>query len=198
MIPAGQLTGAVLAGGESRRMGQDKATLVVNGRPLWQHQGAMLRSAGAGVVGIVRRPGQAELRLSKDLIVWHDTLSGIGALAGLHAALHACPTGWLAVAAVDLPRLEAGWFLWLATHCSPDRGAIARHPDGHFEPLAAIYPQAATAEVNRRGAGRDFSLQSLAESLIAQQLLASVPLPADRLAQVENWNTPAEAARQVR
>src|SRR5690242_13676099 len=150
MIPKGQLTGAVLAGGESRRMGRDKAALVVGDQPLWQRQVKLLRTAGAGVVGVVRRPDQPTLALPAGVPLWQDVVSGIGPLAGLHAALTACATGWLAVVATDMPRLEAGWFQWLGGFCSPGCGAMARRRDGAHEPLAAIYPPAAHAEAARR------------------------------------------------
>ncbi len=194
MIPKGELTGAVLAGGESRRMGRDKALLVVGAEPLWQRQVKLLRVAGAGVVGVVRRPDQTALALPADIPLWQDAVSGIGPLAGVHAALTACTTPWLAVVATDMPRLEAGWFEWLGGFCSPGCGAMARRRDGTHEPLAAIYPHAARAEVAQRLAGPNFSLQALADALIAQRLLVSVPLPDANLRQVENWNTPAETS----
>jgi molybdopterin-guanine dinucleotide biosynthesis protein A len=195
MIPKGELTGAVLAGGESRRMGRDKAALMIGEIPLWQRQVLLLQSAGAGVVGVVRRPGQPALGLSAQIPLWQDAVAGIGPLAGLHAALAACPTPWLAVVATDMPRIEAAWFQWLGGFCAPGRGAMAQRSDGTFEPLAAIYPQAALTEATQRLAGPDFSLQALAKSLVAQQCLASVPLPDADLWQVENWNTPAEAGQ---
>ena len=192
MIPQGELTGAVLAGGESRRMGRDKAVLVVDDQPLWQRQVHLLRAAGAGVVGIVRRPDQSALALPANVPLWQDTVSGIGPLAGVHAALTACSTGWLAVIATDMPRIEVGWFQWLGGFCSPGCGAMARRRDGAHEPLAAIYPQSARAEAAKRLAGPNFSLQALADALIAQKLLVSVPLPDADLWQFENWNTPDE------
>ena len=196
MIPQGELTGAVLAGGKSRRMGRDKAVLVIGGAPLWQRQVKVLRAAGAGVVGIVRRPDQPALALPVDVPLWQDAVSGIGPLAGLHPALTACSTDFLAVVATDMPRLEAGWFKWLGGFCCTDCGAIARRTDGTYEPLAAIYPKAALTEVARRLTGPEFSLQGLAAALIAQKLLVSVPLPDADLGQVENWNTPAEASQE--
>ena len=41
------ISAVLLVGGESRRMGQDKATLTWNGRPLWQKQVEVLRQLGA-------------------------------------------------------------------------------------------------------------------------------------------------------
>lgn len=188
----GELTGAVMAGGRSHRMGQDKALLVLEGEPLWQRQARVLQAAGAGVVGVVRQREQAPLARPASIRLWHDTVTGAGPLAGLHAALSACKTEWLAVLATDMPRIDAGWFQWLGGFCRPGCGVMARHPGGGHEPLAAIYPRAALAEVARRLHTGSRSLQSLADLLIAEGRLTSVPLPPAEVWRVANWNTPAE------
>lgn len=192
MIPPSHLAGAVLAGGESRRMGSDKALLEVGGQPLWSRQVAILQAAGAAPIGVVRRSAQAALPLPSSAFLWLDSLVDVGPVAGLHAALQATSADWLAVAAVDLPRLDAGWFALLAAKCLPGRGAIVRHPDGTFEPLAAIYPASTRVTLSRQLERRDYSLQSLARALVAEDRLAVLPLPADGAARVENWNTPAD------
>ena len=175
-------------------MGRDKSLLEVAGEPLWARQVAILRAAGASPVGVVRRSDQPPLALPPDTPLWRDAVAGVGPLAGLQAALLACRTDFLAVLAVDLPRLDADWFQRLAGCCASGGGAIARRPDGILEPLAAIYPRRALAEVNARVGGTHFSLQSLAAHLITQRLLTMVPLPAGELWRVENWNTPEDAA----
>ncbi|HKB57514.1 MAG TPA: NTP transferase domain-containing protein [Lacunisphaera sp.] len=187
-----ELTGAVMAGGASRRMGQDKALLMLDGEPLWLRQMRVLREAGANRVGIVRQREQAPLVLPSGVTLWHDTVIGAGPLAGLHAALGACETEWLAVLATDMPRIDAGWFRWLRGYCRPGCGAMVRHANGHFEPLAAIYPRAALAEVTRRLHAGPLALHALAEVLLAERQLVSVPLPATESWRVANWNTPAE------
>lgn len=190
MSSAPSFTGAVLAGGESRRMGRDKAGLAVDGVPLWQRQVSILRAAGAGVVGVVRRPGQPALDLPPDVPLWTDAVIGAGPLAGLEAALAASPTDLVAVVATDLPRIQAAWFTWLLGQAAPGRGVVARHPDGPFEPLAAIYPKSALPEVTRRLATADRSLQSLIASLVATEHLLPIALAAPLAPQLANWNTP--------
>ena len=187
------LTGAVLAGGDSRRMGRDKAELLLDGEPLWRRQLRLLHEAGADPVGVVRRPDQPALALPAATPLWHDAVASAGPLAGLHAALAACATERLAVVATDMPRLDAGWFHWLRDACRRDTGAVARHADGTFEPLAAIYPRAALAIVMQRLAAGPHSLQPLAEALVAQGLLVSVPLAASEAWRAASWNTPADA-----
>jgi molybdopterin-guanine dinucleotide biosynthesis protein A len=174
-------------------MGQDKALLSLDGEPLWLRQARILREAGAVTVGVVRQREQAPLTLPADIALWHDSIIGAGPLAGLQAALAVCQTDRLAVLATDMPRIDAGWFTWLLGSCPIGGGAMALHPNGGLEPLAAIYPRSALTEVTRRlTTGGPRSLQSLAEFLIADGRMASVPLPSADLWRVANWNTPAE------
>lgn len=195
MIPTGQLTGAVLAGGRSRRMGRDKAALAHEGRPMWERQAGVLQTAGCDVIAIVRQPGQAPLGLPDQWYLWHDSVTDTGPLAGLHAALSHTRTLLLAVLAVDMPRIDAWWFGWLGSYCGSNLGAMACRPDGTQEPLAAIYPRIALAEITRRLTGPDRSLQSLAAALQDQNLLHRVPLPEPDLWRVANWNFPEDRDR---
>lgn len=187
------LTGAVMVGGRSRRMGRDKATLVVAGETLLQRQVRVLREAGAQRVLVVRRAGQAvDTPAGTELI--EDTIAEAGPLAGLHAALNACHTPLLAVLAVDMPGIDPGWFHWLGSHCGDNIGATARRPDDKYEPLASIYPRAALREVTQYLFGPDRSLQALVDALVQRHLLRSVSLPPLELHRVKNWNCPDDAA----
>ena len=87
-----EVSGAVLAGGESRRMGRDKAWLRIAGEPLWRRQVNVLRAAGAEPVWVVRRRGQRGLS-GEISHVW-DAWENAGPLAGLEAALTAATGRW--------------------------------------------------------------------------------------------------------
>lgn len=181
-------SGAVLAGGESRRMGQDKATLLLNGEPLWQRQVRILRAVGAAPVGVVRRPDQPPLPLSADTPLWHDKIAGIGPLAGLHAALEACQTEHLMVVATDMPRIQADWFRKLAASCAPGIGAVAQHENQLFEPMGAIYPRQALAIAQRCATAGVHSLQNFVHALHAQGLLSVISLSASEASNLISWN----------
>ena len=71
------LIGLVLAGGQSRRMGQDKALMLYNGRTLIDHASSLLRAAGCSEVFVSRNaPG-----------FLNDQIEDAGPLSGVHAAL---------------------------------------------------------------------------------------------------------------
>ena len=77
------LIGLVLAGGRSRRMGQDKALMRYQGKPLFEHAAALLNEAGCKQVLISRnQPGYLT-----------DIIVDAGPLAGVHAALDVLSVG---------------------------------------------------------------------------------------------------------
>jgi molybdenum cofactor guanylyltransferase len=186
-MTAGEFHGAVLAGGFSRRMGRDKATLGCAGEPLWRRQCRVLRDAGAARIAIVRRADQPVLDERLPRVC--DAFAGAGPLAGLHAALLAADAPWLAVLAVDMPRIEAAWFRRLQARCRPGVGAVARHDDG-CEPLAAIYPCEALASVGTQLRKGRRSAQELVDLLVNAGQMAVVDVSEDERAAAENWNTP--------
>lgn len=189
------LLGVVLAGGESRRMGRDKARLRVRGEVLWRRQMRVLREAGAADVVLVRREGQTKLGRG-GVRVLRDAFADAGPLAGLHAALSAAGEArWVAVLAVDMPAMEAGWFLRLRKACAVGRGAVGRHADG-FEPLAAIYPREALLTVARRLTRGQRSMQELVRALVRAGKMKVVAIRDDEREAMANWNSPEDRRRK--
>ncbi|ACB75026.1 molybdenum cofactor guanylyltransferase [Opitutus terrae] len=195
---ASALAGAVLAGGESRRMGRDKARLRLRGETLAQRQVRVLREAGAEPVVIVRR---AEQRMSVRAVEQVcDEFVGAGPLAGVQAALKAAAAAgarWIAVLAVDMPAIEAAWFGDLRRACRKGKGAVVRHADG-FEPLAAIYPINALATAERRLRRGERSMQRFVAALVRQRKMRVVALPEEERWRVANWNRPEDRDRERR
>ncbi|MCR6654705.1 MAG: NTP transferase domain-containing protein [Opitutus sp.] len=183
-------SGAVLAGGESRRMGSDKALLTVNGEALWQRQSRVLHSAGADPVVVVRRRTQPPLPGARAGVF--DRFENAGPLAGLEAALEAARSDLVAVLAVDMPAIEAGWFSFLLRHCSRGQGAVARSLHG-VEPLAAIYPRGALFWARGQIEAERFALQEFVRVLENQTLVRVVDLPSAFRKQAENWNEPGRS-----
>jgi molybdopterin-guanine dinucleotide biosynthesis protein A len=181
------MLGAVLAGGASRRFGSDKSERVVDGQPLWRRQLDVLAAAGADPVVLIQRPDQPP---RPGTACWRDGATGAGPLRGLRAALAPGTAPWVAVLAVDMPGIDAGWFEWLRGFCAPGVGAMARHPEA-CEPLAAIYPAEALGAVEARLAGGDLSLQGLARELAATGRLRLIPVTAERAERTKSLNTAA-------
>lgn len=132
------LTGVLLAGGRSVRMGEDKAALRFGGELLLPRLTERLQTVCEKVV-VVRRAGQELPPLPPEIHVVEDLVPGMGPLGGLLTGLAAAPTPFVFLGACDLPLLDPDLIRWLAQH--PGRGADVLLPmrDGHAEPTHAIY-----------------------------------------------------------
>lgn len=180
------MLGVVLAGGEGRRMGRDKALMSFEGEALWQRQVRVLRGAGTQRVVVARRREQEPIEFSD---CQYDVFADSGPMGGIHAAMAVGGHPWLAVLAVDMPAIDSAWFLWLRSFCRPGVGAIARHAQA-LEPLAAIYPQEALADVEDRLLRRELSVSRWAAALAAAGRMELVPLAEEAVARVASLNAP--------
>jgi molybdenum cofactor guanylyltransferase len=90
--------GVVLAGGLSSRMGRDKALLPWHGRPLIEHQIAVLQAAGVDAVRVSGgRPDYQGIA---------DPIAQLGPLGGIAGVAATCNDGELLIIPVDMPRLQ--------------------------------------------------------------------------------------------
>jgi molybdenum cofactor guanylyltransferase len=179
----------LLAGGESRRMGRDKATIQFGSQPLWERQLQVLRALGPERIFVSARTTPAWLPDYVELLL--DDLPSRGPLSGLTKALVAMGTTHLVVLAVDLPFMiaeELNRSLELATgNCG-----VVPTLDGRFEPLAAVYPADALADFQRGLAGSDFSLQSVVRELVMAGKVKLRPVPEALARLYQNWNEPGD------
>lgn len=103
MSVAPTFDGAVLCGGDSRRMGRDKALVEVGGEPMAARVAAALRTAGAERVTAVGGDGDALRSVGLDFAA--DRWPGEGPLGGLISALGTAGSGSIvAVVSCDLLR----------------------------------------------------------------------------------------------
>lgn len=143
MKPAEPLWGLVLSGGQSRRMGRDKALLERGGKTALGRAVELLARHVERVFVSVRpdQAGDAERRRYDQVV---DAYTGIGPAAGILSALEAYPeVSWL-VLACDLPNVDDATIEFLLRHRSerPFTAFRSSH-DGLPEPLCAIYRPAA-------------------------------------------------------
>jgi len=129
------VTGFILAGGKSTRMGTDKALLELAGRPLIEHMLELARSVCPQVC-VVGDPG----KFSRLAPVIPDLYAGQGPLAGIHAALTHSETNLNLILGVDLPFLEAEFLSYLISQ-SRTSGGVVTVPvaDGFVQTLCAVY-----------------------------------------------------------
>ncbi|HLT90917.1 MAG TPA: molybdenum cofactor guanylyltransferase [Woeseiaceae bacterium] len=183
------LWGLVLSGGESRRMGRDKALLQQDGKTALQRAIELLGRHVERVFVSVRpdQVGDPERSRYEQIV---DRYPGIGPAAGILTALETHPdVSWL-VLACDLPNVDDGTLEYLLRHRSASPfTAFRSSSDGLPEPLCAIYRPTARALV------ADFVNQGIIcprKMLIRSDTrLLELPVP-DAL---DNVNTPEDLER---
>ena len=149
-MPTKPVFGLVLAGGESRRMGQDKALLSRDGRSQLAHVVGLLDNVVDEVFVSTRRDqrGDPERSRYRQIV---DRFEGIGPVAGILSAFEEHPhADWLIVAC-DLPNIDVGTLQFLLDSASSEHAFTAYRSsyDGLPEPLCALYRADAATTVAR-------------------------------------------------
>ncbi len=184
-------SGALLAGGQSRRMGLDKADMLVGGESLWQRQIAILRKTGVDEV-IVSGPDRPDWR-DAGLVVVEDERPACGPLGGLVSVLRRATYPLIVVLAVDMPSMTSAFLRMLVESAGADTGVVPKIGE-RYEPLAAAYPAAALALAEECLAQRARSLQGFVSRAVASGLVRERLMAAGERALFFNVNTPADLA----
>ena len=129
------VTGFVLAGGKSSRMGTNKALLSLDGATLL-HRTQQLLQAVCQRVFIL---GQRELYGGFGECV-EDVYPECGPLGGIHAALLNSSTEFNLITAVDTPFLTAELLGYMADQATKSRAVVTTPRLGGFDqPLCSVY-----------------------------------------------------------
>ncbi|HEY8240069.1 MAG TPA: NTP transferase domain-containing protein [Kiritimatiellia bacterium] len=181
-----KLYGLVLAGGRSKRMGQDKALMVLQGRPQLDVCVELLGTVCERVF-VSTRPDQADEPGRKKHPQIVDAFGEIGPMGGILSAMAEHP-GWAwLVVACDLPRLDASTLRHLIAHRNVSRLATAyRGHENLPEPLCAIYEP---AYFERLKEFLDQGIQCPRKAMIRSDV-ELLELPDPRV--LENVNTPGD------
>jgi len=186
------LSGVILAGGESKRMGRDKAWLEMDGQPLLALAAQKMRQLGLREIFISGRAGKDYSAFGLPVLL--DREPGGGPLGGIERALQECTSPLLLVLAVDLPRLDAAWLQRLVDCCDGRTGALPQL-NGRFEPLAAVYPKrshALAAEALRQSRR---AVRAFAEDCLRAQAVRVFEVTPRDASCFANWNSPEDADR---
>lgn len=180
--------GLLLAGGRSRRMGRDKATLDWQGRPLGEHQAATLVAVGAWPLYLSCRSDQPWTPAGFTRVEDQSDQGVLGAFVGAFASNRA-PV--VATLAIDVPHITPD-LLEQMTGLARETGvSVVPVHNGHFEPLAAAWHRSALPDLQAALAAAA-SLQQVCTALQADGRLQPHALSAGESGQLANLNTPAD------
>ena len=179
----------LLAGGESRRMGTDKATFLFRGKPLWQVQLELLRRVRPAEIFLSARTDPSWRPDDVQFIA--DIPSSCGPLSGLAASLVKIHTAHLLSLAIDMPFMTESYLRSICDAIEPGRGVVAKI-DNRAEPLAAVYPREAEIEFRTALADTDFSLQNVVRHLVTSGKIREISVPEHEKELFLNVNAPSD------
>jgi molybdopterin-guanine dinucleotide biosynthesis protein A len=205
-------TAIILAGGDSKRMGRDKAALPFNGETLLQSVIAGVKPLFAQTLVSVR-----ELRGDVALPQICDTQADGGPLVALISALEAITTPWAFVVACDMPFVAPALTAHLASlratlspSSLPHGGerdadslrenylyhqAVVPEVDGHAQPLAAFYARSALPILQSSLASGNKSLTGALKTLDVRYVTADELVQFDpQLRSFFDLDTPQDVA----
>lgn len=141
-----KITGVVLAGGRSSRMGENKALLAIGREKVLE---TIIGAMSAAVQNVLIAANDLDAYLEFGCEIVPDRYPGMGPLSGIHAALHAADTPWIIVAACDMPFVTPELFRLLQTKVLEDAAtlpagqgewqAVIPMEKGRVQPLLAAY-----------------------------------------------------------
>ena len=138
------IAGFILAGGESSRMGRDKALLEMAGESMIARTARLLKSV-AGSATVV---GPPEIYQRFRLRAIRDNWPGAGPLGGIATALRASEAAWNLVVACDLPHLTKDWLVFLVDRARRSKAdAVLPMNERGAEPLCAVYNKSGEAAI---------------------------------------------------
>jgi len=179
-LPA--LTGFVLAGGKSSRMGRDKALLDWHGHTLVDHMTSLLKSIANPVLVVGRDP-------------LPDKIPGLGPLSGVATGLENSSTDANLFVAVDLPHLTKDFFKYLRLRLENSSRPMLACKIGSDFPLCIAVWRPILPEIQKRLAAHQLSVRGLLESGYSEVISDSeLAVAGISLSIFRNLNTPEDYA----
>jgi molybdopterin-guanine dinucleotide biosynthesis protein A len=185
------ITGVILAGGKSSRMGTDKALLKLDGRPFVSHVATTLQAMFDRVILVANMPATYGF-LGLETI--GDIYRECGPLGGIHSALVSAGDSDIFVSACDTPFVTGELVRYIVDF---ESNAPVRIPSfkQQLHPLCGIYTQNCLPAIVERLESRRLRVMAFVESIQA----AVIPISPDLLFYREdlfaNFNTPEDYSR---
>ena len=129
-----RVTGIILAGGKSSRMGTDKGLMDFNGSKLVEYPLGLLMKHCNEIIISTNNPDYKQFNAQ----IAEDEFPDKGPAGGLASALAGSSSDWNIVVACDMPFLPWKLFSNLLNCRKGTEGVIPLHK-GYIEPLSAIY-----------------------------------------------------------
>lgn len=188
------ITGIILVGGKSRRMGRDKAFLDFGGTPLFERVLSLFVDTFQQVALVGDR---AERFADYGLPVFPDIYPG-SSLGGLYTGLHHASTDYIAVASCDMPFPSSAVLRYLCS-LRHEYDVVVPATSHGYEPLFAVYAKSCLPTIKTFLDGGNYCAFGYYPELNVRKVtdaeIASLAAPSTCFI---NLNTPQEAETHLK
>ena len=183
------MTGIILAGGENRRMGTDKAFLKIDGRPLIEHILDVFSRLFEETIVVTNTPDRYR---NYRVHVTSDALDIRGPLTGIYSGLQRSSSEYNFVAACDMPFLNRQLIAYMGT-VTDGRDAVVPKFDGFLEPLHAVYRRGILSAIEKQVLKQERQIRGLFDHIQVRYLTEDEIVRFDpQKRSFRNLNTPKE------
>ena len=151
------ITGIILAGGKSRRMGVDKGFILWKNKPFISY----IADAMKPLVGNIVIVSDNEQYNSFGFSRIKDVISDKGPLSGLYSGLLSSKTRWNLVLSCDVPLVNTTLLELLVKNCDTENDIVLFKVDDRQMPLVALYKKDCIKKCNSLFSTNQWSLRSL-------------------------------------
>ncbi len=189
-----KISAAILAGGKSKRMGQNKALVEFDGKKMIEYVLESLQACTQEIMIISNSPEKFRF-LKRPL--YEDIVESVGPLAGIYTALTKSRQEYCLVVACDLPFLSSQLIKFLCEKCTP-YDIFAFESEIGVEPLCAVYRKSCLPVIETQIKKRQFKVSDIFGKLRTQIMRLEPGLTPYGKDPFFNVNTPSELARAAR
>jgi molybdopterin-guanine dinucleotide biosynthesis protein A len=189
LYDARTITGVILAGGKSSRMGQNKALMSLGGHRLIDRVVHVLRDIFADLLLVTNSP---DIYADLEVPMVSDVFPEKGSLGGIYSAVVHAPALYCFVVACDMPFLQPSVIRYLVEQMV-DNDVVIPDVHGEMQPLHAIYSKACLAPMRQRLDANRLKIIGFLSAVRVRIVSTGEMLALDpQLYTFQNLNTPEE------
>ncbi len=183
-----KITGIVLAGGRSSRMGEDKSLMRLNGKTLIEYSIDALRPICEKVIISSNNPNYDFTGCE----VWPDELPDQAPIIGIYSCLKRSETELNIILSCDIPLMSASMIGFLLAKSADYDITVPVHDNGQIEPLCGVYKKSSLAILKEFIESGNFRLNDCIRSASYQFIPVDAQIPCNTPNLFLNINTPSD------
>ena len=151
-----QITGIILSGGQSTRMGTDKALIQINEKTLLENEIDICKPVLSEILVSSNNPDHGKFGAK----IIPDEFTNCGPLSGIYSCLKQSETDWNFVISVDAAFVKPEFIQYLIDQIDDFDAIVPLHDNG-IEPLISMYHKNGLDEMLKHLKSGNFKMQNL-------------------------------------